>query len=127
MTSQLISFFLNHSELTYTLVAAVLGIFWSLYKFSEYLRDKRFDRYHSLIKELVDEQIEPDKVKKLHRQIAVVFELRNFPSYFPVSKRILQDLKNSWTHPSIVVELDRSIDYMSSNFFVRFFMRLFKK
>ena len=34
---------------------------------------------------------------RLDRQIAVIFELRNFKEYFPVTLRILRGLKKSWT------------------------------
>jgi hypothetical protein len=32
----------------------------------------------------------------LDRQIAIVFEFRNFPDYFDLSKRIITDLKEQW-------------------------------
>ncbi len=36
----------------------------------------------------------------LDRQIATVFEFRNFPDYFELSGRILTDLKNQWGNKS---------------------------
>ena len=47
-------------------------------------KDKRFETYHKLIDEFAEGN-------KLDRQIAIVFELRRFPEYYPVTKRILLD------------------------------------
>jgi hypothetical protein len=59
------------------------------------LRDKRFETFHKLIRDLV----EPSEGKAMYidRQIAVVFELRNFPEYAEVTKRILEGLRQTWS------------------------------
>lgn len=59
------------------------------------LRSQEFTHYHSLIKDLVS----PDEKDRLlvSRQAAIIFELRHFPRYYPVSIRILHDLKSDWS------------------------------
>lgn len=80
----------------------------------------RFETYHNLIKQLVDRE-NPDQPKKLDRQTAVVFELRDFKHYFPVSLRILKGLRSDWGDGSygpegkrdrLLEEIDLAIEYM---------------
>ena len=88
------------------LLIKLLGIFISffgvivpLYKFitekNLSQRDLRFKTYHLLIKQLVEPEEGKDRIM-LDRQIATCFELRNFPEYFEITKRILTDLKTQW-------------------------------
>jgi hypothetical protein len=58
-------------------------------------RVHEFESYHRLIKELV----QPDPESKstwIDRQVAVVYELRHFPRYYPVSHRILKNLQRKF-------------------------------
>lgn len=107
--------------------SALFAGLWTVYKFRDYSKDKRFEVYHRLIKELVDEQGNPDKHIKLDRQIAVVYELRNFPKYFEVTKRILIGLKNQWKDNGdvkrIIEEIDISLTYMGKGLIRRFWAR----
>jgi hypothetical protein len=59
------------------------------------LRAKRFETYHSLIKQLVQGDT-PESNLYLDRQIAVIFELINFREYYPVTERILSGLRSTW-------------------------------
>jgi hypothetical protein len=98
-----------------TALSLIIGGFWSILQFNENIKDKRFKTYHELIDELVNEQRQPDRHIKLDRQIAIVYELRNFKKYFPVSIRILEGLKESWKNiPSITKEIELSISYMKT-------------
>jgi hypothetical protein len=45
----------------------------------------------------------------LDQQIAVVFELRNFPRYFELTERILSGLRNSWLQMQDWANYDRLI------------------
>ena len=119
---------LNNNSGVITVILTIIAGFWTVLKFREYLKDKRFKTYHELIDELVDEQRHPDKKIKLDRQIAIIFELRNFPSYYPVSKRILTGLKDLWkeSQPRAVQEIDLTLEFISNNFFIRFWRRLMK-
>lgn len=55
----------------------------------------RFETYHNLIKQLVDRET-PEQTMKLDRQVAIIFELRHFRHYRPVTRRILLGLKEHW-------------------------------
>ncbi len=86
--------FINTNIAAISLLAAIFGGIFTLVKFREYIKDKRFNTYHSLLKDLVDGSNNPGGYLKLDRQIAIIFELRNFPEYFEVTERILTDLRN---------------------------------
>lgn len=79
-------------------------------------KDKRFNNYHRLIKELVS----PDSQGQLimiDRQIAVIFELRNYPEYYELSIRILEDLKVIWEQHTLanrlVNEMNLTVDFIN--------------
>ncbi len=77
---------------------AYFALLLPIYKYLQEKRleekDKRFLNYHKLIDELVGGF---GKIPMLDRQIAIVFELRNFKEYYPVTLRILTSLKQTWT------------------------------
>jgi len=82
----------------------------------------RFETYHSLIKQLVERE-NPDQPMRLDRQIAVIYELRNFKDYFPVTLRILTGLKTDWAdygpidkRARLMEELDLAIAYIQKKF-----------
>lgn len=117
--------FINNNSTVIAIGLTIISSLWALLKFREYLKDKRFETYHKLIDNLVNEQVQPGGVLKLDRQIAIVFELRNFTNYYPVTRRILSDLKVVWNgNHRIVTEIDLTLDYISQNRIVRFFRRL---
>ena len=59
------------------------------------LKFKRFELYHTLIRQLVEPD-QPGGEMRVSRQMAVVFELRNFPQYAEISARILRGLLETW-------------------------------
>lgn len=73
------------------LLIVILVFFIPVYKYlsqkREEQKDKRFETYHKLVANLVNA---PGGM--FDRQIATVFEFRNFPDYFELSGRILTDL-----------------------------------
>jgi hypothetical protein len=71
-----------------------IPIWWYFIEKKKEEKDNRFLRYHHLIDELIWGQ--PWKKVMLQRQIAIIFELRNFPEYYEVTARILESLKNTW-------------------------------
>ncbi|PWB39110.1 MAG: hypothetical protein C3F02_00620 [Parcubacteria group bacterium] len=99
----------------------IFGSLWGIVKFREHIKDKRFNTYHKLIDELVNEQIQPDRKIKLDRQIAIIYELRSFTNYFGVSARILDGLKKEWSNGNerVMVEIDLSLAYMRKNWLCR--------
>jgi hypothetical protein len=82
--------------------------------------NKRFQTYHEVIKWIVD----PDKTPRRDRQTAAIYELRNFPKYFNVSKRILKGLRDEWAaEKKIPEEIDLAISYMEKNWVQRLFIK----
>ena len=57
-------------------------------------RARRFASYHDLVDALNGN--EKGDAPFIDRQIAVVYEMRNFPEYYPVTLRILQRSLLSW-------------------------------
>ena len=103
-------------------VVAAAPLLWAVVQFIITKRAEnrrvRFETYHSLIKQLVERET-PDAPKMLDRQIAVVFELRNFKHYFPVTLRMLKGLREEWDdygpekkRNRLLEELDLAIAYM---------------
>jgi hypothetical protein len=86
-------------------------------------KDKRFEKYHNLI----DDFAGANGTAKLDRQIAIVFELRRFPEYFPVTKRILKDWTNTHEETKddnikrLVKEMGLTVDYIDSSYFTKQF------
>jgi hypothetical protein len=96
-TSELLKW-ASSSGLTVGAVGAAIAFVVSVFQFlsvkKRESREREFDKYHGLIQNLVS----PEKSGAvfLDRQIAVVFELRNFPRYFECTQRILNGLKRDW-------------------------------
>ena len=121
MFANLINFLQTYSR-AINVIFLIAGILWALFKFRIYIKDRRFNIYHGLIEKLVDPESE-GKPLRLDRQIAIIFELRNFPKYYEVSKRSLTRLKRNWNNEEkkrIIEEIDISIKYMESNKICRF-------
>ena len=120
-------FFDTHTS-AISILSLLIGFFWIVIKFREYVRDRRFKTYHELIDWLVNEQINPDKKIKADRQIATIYELRNFPKYFDVSKRILKGLQEDWSggNKRVLTEIELSIAYMERGWLGRIIEKLFK-
>ena len=77
-------------------LGAAIAFAWSVIQFilvrGREQRLQEFEAYHRLIKELV----QPDPTSQapwIDRQVAVVFELRHFKRYYPVTGRILNHLR----------------------------------
>jgi hypothetical protein len=88
-------------------------LIWTVYKYyDEKKREQNrieFETFHKLIKELV--QPDPDlKITFIDRQAAIVFELRHFKRYYPLSYRTLIGLKNLWKDKPELKRLIEEID-----------------
>lgn len=111
-----------------TVISIIFGGFWAVLQFRQQVKDKRFSTYHDLVEKLVNPGKSPDGNLYLDQQIGVIYELRNYPNYFPVSVRMLKGLRGNdfWQkHYRILSEIDLSIEYMTSNPLKRFFWRYF--
>jgi hypothetical protein len=81
-------------------------------------RRVRFTTFHNLIKLLVERE-NPNEPMRLDRQIAIIYELRDFKHYFPVTLRILKGLKSDWDsygpadkRKRLMDELDLAIEHI---------------
>lgn len=104
----------NHWIELVGLILGILAFLVPIYKFfrnkNEEQRDRYFKTYHELIKQLV--QGEGEKIM-LDRQLAIIFELRNYPTYYELSERILLVLKDSWKNDRISKEVDLTVKYIN--------------
>lgn len=113
------------------LLIAVLAFVIPIYKYlsqkREEQKDKRFQTYHQLIADLAN-----PPGGKLDRQIATVFELRNFPNYFELTKRIMTDLTTQWENDPdnkrLITELNLTLSYIEkkSKWFNRWAYKIFR-
>ena len=89
-------------------IAFVVSVFQFLSVRKRESREREFDKYHLLIKQLVS----PDErgATFLDRQIAVVFELRHFPRYYECTERILSGLRQTWLSEKDYMRLIQEID-----------------
>jgi len=89
----------NENGTALGIVLALIPIIWAAIQYILIRRAEerrvRFTTFHNLIKQLVERE-SPNEPKHLDRQIAVIYELRNFKEYFPVTLRILKGLKSDW-------------------------------
>lgn len=81
------------------------------------MRKHQFEAYHELVKQLVQSDT-PDTSMKIDRQVAIIFELRHFPRYHPVTQRILVGLQKSWTQTApefhrLRTEIDLTLQHIA--------------
>lgn len=105
-----------------SIIGAVLAFIWPVIQFvvtrRRDLQFREFETYHRLIKELVSPDPQ-DKVLWIDRQTAIVFELRHFPRYFPLSARTLHGLRSKWTadpafkYPRLIEEIDLTLEFLA--------------
>lgn len=92
-----LKFFTENWEKIIVIGLAYFTALLPLYKYLQEKRieekDKRFRNYHKLIDDLLGGA---GKNLMLDRQIAIVFELRNYKEYYPVTLRILKGLTENW-------------------------------
>lgn len=90
-----------------TVIIGLVGLYHYLSIKRAEERGRRYDRYHKLLEDL---NVSPrGDAPFIDRQIAVVYEMRNFPEYFPVSLRILKRSLGRWKDLSRRSELDAQI------------------
>ena len=105
-------------------VLVLIPLAWAIFTYlsvkKQELKERRFEAYHKLIQKLVERE-NPDLPMLLDRQIAIVFELRNFKEYFPVTLRIMKGLKETWAEygpkekrSRLHTELDLAIEHIES-------------
>jgi len=116
--------FINTNILVFTLIPTLIVGIWEYYK---YKNEWNFKNYHKLIKEL-NQSDTPNESIKLYRQVAVVYEMRNYPKYFQITKRIL----NGWLESRndiddennpLYKEMNLTIKYIDTNRIKRFLIK----
>lgn len=122
--TSLITWLNTNAGILSIIVAILLAVIPAIWSFITYLNLKnkemqheRFTIFHKLIESLVQPQAN-GQGPFLDRQIAIVYELRNFPEYFELTIRILNGLKVSWgQHPSfqrLLDEIDLTIKHIET-------------
>ena len=113
------------------IIALIIPIYKYLFDRKLQLQDARSKIYHGLIKNLVEPELQKENVidekteqvcnkygKMEDRQIATIFELRNFPEYFEVTERILHKLKTEWggnpSNEHIINEIRYTLSYIAT-------------
>jgi len=103
------------------ILIAVIPAIWTFINFlilkNKELRHERFKIYHQLIESL----IQPNASGQgpfLDRQIAIIYEFRNFQEYFVLTKRMLEGLKKNWgDHPNfkrLTDEIDLTLQFIEN-------------
>jgi len=113
---QFFSFITSNSAALAILGAVAASVGTALWTMLQYARaqaqerEKRvFDTYHKLVHELVHGDANGNVY--IDRQCAIVYELRFYRRYHPVTRRILIGLKQGWsTSPLYLPRLGKEID-----------------
>ncbi len=102
---------LNDNGAVVGILVALVPLAWSGISFlrqkKKELMQLQFETYHRLIDELVRGK---GGALFIDSQIAIVFELRRFPAYFPVTRRVLRHLRAGWVANPINQRLVEEID-----------------
>lgn len=105
-------------------VGIIIGAIALLYPIYSSLRqqflnrkDNRFERYYKFMGNLVSGTV-PNTNPMMDQQIAIIYELRNFPDYYDVSERVLTGLKAKWNRPTgdrLGIEIDLTLNYIQKS------------
>lgn len=100
-------------------VFAALPVVWGAYQYINIRkaedRGRQFSNYHGIVQSLVETGTYID------RQTAAVFELRNYPLYYPTTFRMLNRLRDAWSKsanvsiPPVLQEMDLTIDFIKKS------------
>jgi hypothetical protein len=97
---------LNDNASAIGVLSGLIPLAWTIISYihskRQELKEKRFEAYHRLIKQLVEGD-NPDLSVFIDRQIAIIFELANFKEYYPVTRRILIGLRKTWSEKTDTV------------------------
>jgi hypothetical protein len=112
--------------------AIVVPLFIFLINKKKQKKQINFNRFH---KDLIKGLSNQDGRVGLDQQVAIIFELRNFPEYYPASRRILVEFNNNWkkrqeSEPKLkrlIAEAEKTMNYMNKNFIEKFFIRIFNR
>ena len=116
MTIEEILKFIKDNQIQIYVLGVTITFLFGVYKF--YIRRKtelywkEFEIYHKLLKDLVQPEVENGSVY-LDRQVAIVFELKNFKRYYPISEKILRELRKKWiSNNRLIEEIDLTLEHI---------------
>ena len=82
-----------------TFLLSIAALSFSAYRYvtvrRDELRNQRYEQYHALLMK-VSRGIDEQGVMKLVSQRAFIYELRHFPEYGALTKRLLESLLDDW-------------------------------
>ena len=83
----------------FTFIVSLAVLAFSAFRYvsirREELRNNRYERYHKLLRD-ISKGYDFEGPLKLVSQRAFIFELRHFPEYSPLTRRLLESLLNEW-------------------------------
>ena len=116
MTIEEILKFIKDNQIQIYVLGVTITFLFGVYKF--YIRRKtelywkEFEIYHKLLKDLVQPEVENGSVY-LDRQVAIIFELKNFKRYYPISEKILKELRKKWiSNNRLIEEIDFTLEHI---------------
>lgn len=104
-----------------TILVGLITLIWSIWKYFDTKKRaqdlQEFENYHRLIKELVQPENGVEGEMYVDRQTSIMFELRHFKRYYPISLRTMIGLRNKWEKvpeqfPRLLEEAELTIKYL---------------
>lgn len=124
--------YINENKEFFAFIVSFLAI---LVPFVQYLNTKRIEQtqknqevfYEKMLKKFTNQEAKTG----LEEQIVVIYDLRNYPQYNSVIKRILptsikrwkSELKEKPQFKGLIIEATETLKYLNSNFFNKLFIR----
>ena len=110
------------------LISIIIPVWQFLYSKRNEQKQIEFENFHEKILKKLSNL---GKNEALDSQIAIVYEMRNYPRYYLVSKRILTRLHKKWksekSNEDLLTEIKLTIDYMNLNLVQRIANKLLVK
>ena len=116
MTIEDILNFIKDNQIELYVLGVTIAFLFSIYKYyinrKTELYWKEFEIYHKLLKDLVQPEVENGTMYQ-DRQVAIVFELKNFKRYYPISEKILRELRKKWiSNNRLIEEIDLTLEHI---------------
>jgi len=129
----MIEFIINNKEIVLIIISfltIIIPLATFLISKNKEQKQINFERFHNkLMKGLANQENKTG----LDQQIAIIYELKNYPEYYPVIKRILAYQIDRWgkllkTTPHIYLLIDEAketLNFIDKNFISRFLIKRF--
>lgn len=102
-------------------IGAAIAFAWTIFQWlavrAREARNREYQTFHELMKALVAGSTPGTALPYVDQQAAALFELRNYPRYFPYLRRTLDGLQASWAsgHPRVLEELKLTKEYIDTH------------